>query len=191
MFILKSRSPRRIEILKTLGIQFEIQPSDIDEREIPGELPLSYLERIAKAKIGSPGSLDLNSSYLSCDTIVVQNNRILHKPENFEDAVRILSNLNGKSHSVFSGACLYSVGQSDFFYEETEIAFKKWSISEIESYIHRAQPFDKAGSYGIQDSGGPVREWRGRYHNVVGFPLFSFLGRSKIWKEYWGNENSP
>ncbi len=174
-----------------MGIQFEIQPSDIDEKEIPGELPLSYLERIAKAKIGSPDTLDLNSIYLSCDTIVVQNNLILHKPENFEDAVRILSELNGKSHSVFSGACLYSAGKADFFFEETEIVFKNWSLSEIEFYIRKAQPFDKAGSYGIQDSDGPVREWRGRYHNVVGFPLFSFLSRWEIWKKYWGNQNSP
>jgi len=191
LFILKSKSPRRIEILKSLGIQFEIQPADIDEREIPNELPLSYLERIAKAKIGSLENSDKNHIYLSCDTIVVRENRILHKPENFEDAVRILSELNGKSHSVFSGACLYSADSFDFFFEETKIFFKQWSSVEIESYIRKSQPFDKAGSYGIQDAGGPVREWRGRYHNVVGFPLFSFLSRWNVWKEYWGNENSP
>ncbi len=191
MFILKSRSPRRIQILKDLGIRFTTDPSDIDESERTNETPLSYLERMARSKLGEIPSDRKEFLHLSCDTIVVNSGKILHKPVDEEDSFRILKDLNGKEHSVFSGACLHRNDRFDFFYEETKILFYDWSDSEIRNYISEAKPFDKAGSYGIQDKGSPVKTRSGSYHNVMGFPLRSFLKRWEDWVDFWEGKLRP
>ncbi|TGL44266.1 Maf family protein [Leptospira perdikensis] len=183
MFILKSTSPRRIQILTDLGFLFQVAPANIDESQKTLEPALQYLERMVHLKLGNDG--EPNYLYLAADTMVVFENEILHKPIDLEDAVRILQTLSGKKHSVFSGAGLQTRSKIDFFYEETIIQFKNWNEDQIRDYILRCQPFDKAGSYGIQDANGPVLERVGSYTNVMGFPLRSFLARSSVWLPYW------
>lgn len=184
LFILKSTSPRRIEILTDLGFQFRVEPANIDETQNLGELPLVYLERMVHSKLGNQGNE--NNLYLAADTIVVFQNEILHKPIDLEDSIRILKKLSGNKHSVFSGAGIRTNVTTDFFYEETIIEFKNWKEKEIREYILRCKPFDKAGSYGIQDEKGPVYAREGSYTNVMGFPLRSFFSRSSVWLPFWG-----
>lgn len=183
LFILKSTSPRRIQLLTDLGFLFQVTPANIDESQKKDEPALQYLERMVHSKLGIDG--DPNNLYLAADTIVVFEKEILHKPVDIDDSVRILKTLSGKKHSVLSGAGLQTGSKVDFFYEETGIEFKDWSEVEIRDYILRCQPFDKAGSYGIQDENGPVATKLGSYTNVMGFPLRSFLTRSSVWLPYW------
>ncbi|TGL17302.1 Maf-like protein [Leptospira levettii] len=183
MFVLKSASPRRKQILSDLGFLFLIQPEHIDESQYVNEEPLQYLERMVHSKLGT--QFEPNNLYLACDTIVVYENEILHKPEDELDAFRILKILSGKEHSVFSGAVLQHGSRSDFFFEETFIQFKDWKEAEIETYIKEYKPFDKAGSYGIQDKNGPVKMWKGSYLNVLGFPFRSFLAHHELWIHSW------
>ncbi|PJZ46883.1 Maf family protein [Leptospira brenneri] len=183
MFILKSTSPRRIQILTDLGFQFQVEPANIDESENDHESALHYLERMVHSKLGTDG--DVKNLYLAADTIVVFEKEILHKPVDLEDAFRILKTLSGKKHSVFSGAGIRLGTGIDFFYEETVIQFKNWSELEIKDYILKYKPFDKAGSYGIQDQDGPVQTRIGSYTNVMGFPLRSFFARSSVWLPFW------
>lgn len=183
MFVLKSASPRRKQILSDLGFLFLIQPEHIDESQYKNENPLEYLERMVHSKLGD--LFEPYNLYLACDTIVVHKNEILHKPVDEVDAFRILKYLSGKEHSVFSGAVLRNGSGSDFFYEETLIQFKDWNDSEIQTYIKEYNPFDKAGSYGIQDKNGPVKMWKGSYLNVLGFPFRSFLARHELWIRSW------
>ncbi|TGL65457.1 Maf family protein [Leptospira jelokensis] len=183
MFVLKSASPRRKQILSDLGFTFQIEPEHIDESQRENETPLQYLERMVHSKLGS--DLRPNHVYLSADTIVVYENQIQHKPTDEADAFRILNTLNGKKHSVYSGAALRKETKTEFFFEETSILFHQWNESQIRNYINRCLPFDKAGSYGIQDTEGPVKEWFGSYTNVMGFPLRSFFSHHEIWIGSW------
>ncbi|MDZ4725129.1 MAG: Maf family protein [Leptospira sp.] len=190
MFILKSRSPRRIQILSDLGLVFKIDPTDINEDQNAFELPTDYIKRIVTHKIGDPKEINSNDLYLACDTIVLLEEQILHKPKDEFEASEILSKLVGKKHSVISSCMMVTNGDWDFFSEETQILFKPWGHQEIQNYIKNHQPFDKAGSYGIQDEDGPVLNYFGSYQNVVGFPIRSFLSRWEKWNQYL-NYNFP
>ncbi|TGM47048.1 septum formation protein Maf [Leptospira biflexa] len=183
MFVLKSASPRRKHILSDLGFDLKIDPEHIDESQKELESPLEYLERMVHSKLGN--LFEPNNVYLAADTIVVYQNQILHKPIDTKDAFRILKILSGKNHSVFSGAALRHPNGTEYFYEETTIGFQNWNDFEINEYIKRSKPFDKAGSYGIQDKDGPVLQWTGSYTNVMGFPLRSFLSRHELWIGSW------
>lgn len=183
MFVLKSASPRRKQILSDLGFTLLIQPEHIDETQRNNEPALSYLERMVHSKLGN--QFEPNNVYLAADTIVVYKKEILHKPIDEEDAMRILKLLSGNIHSVYSGAAIQHSKGTHFFYEETEIQFWDWKEEEIRDYIKRCHPYDKAGSYGIQDRKGPVKIWRGSYTNVMGFPLRSFLARHELWIRSW------
>jgi septum formation protein len=179
-----------------LDLHFEISVSDISETELPQEFHLDYLQRVCRAKAESGkvrwleqyGSLDKakNLVFLSSDTIVVADEKILHKPESKQEAIRILSYLSGREHSVFSGLGLLSKNSGadwvwNWTYEETRVLFQAWTMDEIMEYIERANPLDKAGAYGIQDIEGPVQKWIGSYHNVLGFPIRSFFGFYPYW----------
>jgi septum formation protein len=183
MLILKSASPRRKEILENLGLKFEIQPSKADETDFFAELPLEYLKRVALLKLET-ANLNPNNFTISADTIVVSENKIIQKPKDFDEAYQILSLLNGKEHSVYSGLAYSFHSKLEFNFEETKVQFKNLSKSEIEDYINISKPFDKAGSYGIQDFNTPVKNFIGSYSNVLGFPIRKFYKLHSIWKEY-------
>lgn len=181
MITLKSASPRRKEILESLGLKFQISPSQVDESE-QIEKPLKYLERVTIQKLEKEKWEE--GILISSDTIVVFQNQILHKPKDFEEAYEILSTLNDKTHSVYSGLGIYDGKKIYFNYDETLVHFWKWAKADREFYIKELKPFDKAGSYGIQDPDSPVKTFQGSYINVLGFPIRKFFEKHEIWSKY-------
>jgi len=172
-FILGSNSPRRKEILKEIGLEFSIYPSNIDEnfnKEIElKDIPVFLAEKKANAL---KNKLKENDILITADTIVIYNNELLSKPENTYQAKEMLEKLSGKSHKVITGVCLSSKNIKSIFSCETIVTFNDLNKFEIEFYINKYNPFDKAGSYGIQEWIGliGVKKIEGSYTNVVGLP---------------------
>ena len=176
--ILASASPRRKEILKNIGLEFEILVSDADEGAISGTaLPVSvYVQELAllKATAAAKKCGKGDKLIISADTVVCIDGEILGKPNDKADAFRILSMLSGKCHSVFTGICV--MGTRNAFSVcsavETKVYFKNLSDEQILSYIESGEPMDKAGAYGIQGIGSLlVEKIDGDYFNVVGLPV--------------------
>ena len=176
--ILASASPRRAEILRNAGIQFEIRKTDVDESRIVGELPGDYVRRLALAKALSAATeyrdpLD-ETLILGADTVVVVDADILGKPASQDDARSMLRRLSGRIHEVHTGlALLRKPGAEQRVVEEiTRVHFAPLTDREIEDYIATGEPFDKAGAYAIQGIGGRyVTRIEGCYFNVMGLPL--------------------
>ncbi len=172
--ILASKSPRRQYLLKELGLDFEVHTKDVDESFPENlkaeEIPLYLCRKKADA---FTAELTDNTIVITADTIVWVENQVLNKPENFEDAVRMLKLLSGKMHKVFTGVCLKSSSGTKTFYAVTDVYFKSLSQEEIEYYIHNFNPYDKAGAYGAQDWIGyiAVEKIEGSYFNVMGLPV--------------------
>ncbi|NBU97772.1 MAG: septum formation protein Maf [Spirochaetia bacterium] len=181
--VLRSSSPRRKEILKFLGFDFQVSPSSISEEYLENETPLDYLQRVTLEKLGEKTIKD-SFLYISADTIVVYNQRIFPKPSTPEINFEFLQILNGKTHSVFSGLGINYKGATYFSFEETKVKFRKLEDFEIEEYIQTCNPYDKAGGYGIQDEKSPVEKITGSYWNVVGFPLRSFFSYHYLWRDF-------
>jgi septum formation protein len=171
--ILGSSSPRRKELLAAIGFEFRTMNPDIDESfsdEMPVEnVPTFLAESKANALVDS---LEKDDLLICSDTVVVLNNKILGKPNDREDAVSILQQLSGNTHAVITGIALKSVTKTKIFSVKTEVKFTNISLSQIEFYIDNYHPFDKAGSYGIQDWIGliGVEKIDGSYTNVMGLP---------------------
>ncbi|MDX2129963.1 MAG: Maf family protein [Chloroherpetonaceae bacterium] len=176
---LASKSPRRHALLKIITSNFEVVPLEVDESfdsELP---PQEVVQMLSKRKaIAAAASLKLSTEWiLSADTIVVLGAEILNKPSTVEEAKAMLTKLSGNHHLVFTGFTLLKSEQGELVlhtaYESTEVYFKPLSVQEIEDYIRYAKPFDKAGSYGIQDDFGAcfIPKINGCYYNVVGLPI--------------------
>ncbi|MDF2436291.1 MAG: septum formation inhibitor Maf [Bacteroidota bacterium] len=151
-FILASKSPRRQFLLKSLGLNFETHTKDVDE-SFPEtlkaeEIPLYLSKKKAEA---FDEELNDNTVVITADTIVWINGQVLNKPEDFDDAVRMLRMLSGNMHEVFTGVCLKSKEKTKTFFARTKVYFKPLSQSDIEYYIHNYKPYDKAGAYGAQE----------------------------------------
>jgi len=173
--ILGSASPRRKQLLEGLGLEFSVQAIDADESEWPlnlkaGEVPLFLAELKSKAY---PGELKENQVLITSDTIVWCENKVLNKPLDFEDGKRMLAQLSGKMHEVFTAVCLRSSKKQNLFYERTAVYFKALSEVEIEYYLNHYKPYDKAGAYGAQDWIGYVgiEKIEGSFYNVMGLPV--------------------
>ena len=171
--ILGSNSPRRKEILTSMGISFSINAANIDEK-VPKDISTyNYAEFLAIQKCDYlRPNLKTNEILITADTTVLIDNQILNKPNNYIEAGIMLKKISGNSHSVITGVCISSTNKKITFTCETEVKFKKLSNQEIEFYINKYQPLDKAGSYGIQEWIGliGVEEIKGSYTNVVGLP---------------------
>ncbi len=173
--LLASASPRRRELLSMLGIHFDLAPAlDIDE-VYPGSLPplevSEYLARLkAEAHLPSSGPADL---IITADTTVICQDQILGKPTDASDAVRMLRLLSGKTHTVVSGIAVATHARISSTSAHTQVTFADLTDDEIEHYVTRYRPFDKAGAYGIQEWIGAigVTEIQGSYYNVMGLPL--------------------
>lgn len=172
--LLASKSPRRQYLLKELGLDFEVRTKEVDE-SFPDhlkahEIPLYLCEKKAAA---FDEELKDNTIVITADTIVWINGQVLNKPENFDDAVRMLKMLSGKVHEVYTGVCLKSKSKTKSFYALTKVYFKELSQEEIEYYIKNYNPYDKAGAYGAQDWIGlvAVEKIEGTYFNVMGLPV--------------------
>lgn len=174
---LASGSPRRKELLTQLGYQFELLSIDVEEVHQSHETPLMYVERLAKDKAqAGVRVLELTKNkyvpVLGSDTIVVIDGVILEKPKDFEDAKRMLLALSGRQHQVMTAVTLATPDDIRTKTVITQVWFRTLSEQEIEQYWESGEPCDKAGSYGIQGSGGRfVSRIDGSYHAVMGLPL--------------------
>jgi nucleoside triphosphate pyrophosphatase len=174
--ILASNSPRRRELLRNAGLDFEVRAArDVEERPQPGEAPIAFACRLAREKAlkvavsCAPGRL-----VLGADTVVVIQGRILGKPAGPRDAARMLRLLSGKTHQVITGVCLVQAPGRELAlsHEMTLVTFRKLDRQEIRSYVKSHEPFDKAGGYAIQGLASKfVRRIFGCYFNVVGLPV--------------------
>ena len=173
--ILGSKSPRRQELLTGIISDFKIQLKEIDESFSQNlkkqEIPV-YLSQ-QKAKVFETELKSTNKLVITCDTIVWINNHVLNKPGDKNEAVKMLEELSGNMHEVFTGVTLSSSKKTVSFYESTKVHFKKLSAEEIHFYIDQFKPYDKAGSYGVQEWMGYVGMCRieGCFFNVMGLPL--------------------
>ncbi len=177
--ILGSKSPRRQELLKGLGFDYEIRTLDTEE-SYPTELKpyqiASYLAEV-KAKALLP-SLQENELLLTSDTVVVTNKAVLGKPSNNEEAKNMIASLSGKTHQVITGVHLATLTSEFTFDVTTEVVFAELEEWEIAYYVEAFTPYDKAGSYGIQEWIGyiGIEKMNGSYYNVMGLPT------SELWK---------
>lgn len=171
--VLASASPRRFELLKKIGLEFEVYPAEIDEniedfvgaKEVVEKLSINKALNVAKKLSG-------NFVVIGADT-VVWCDKILGKPKSKEQAFDMLNKLSGRWHKVYTGVCVADLqGKTISDYEVTDVKIKKLSCDEIKGYIDTNEPMDKAGSYGIQGLGALlVERIEGCYFNVVGLPL--------------------
>lgn len=172
---LASKSPRRRKLLKQLGIKFKSFSVDLDEEVFDGEHPIQTVKRLAFDKYELAVKRVKKGIIITADTIVVLDKEVIGKPKNKKDALKILTKLSGKTHSVYTGFVLYNSENSKIIidYAVTNVTFRKLTDSEIKNYIQTGSPMDKAGAYGIQDDFGAVfvSKINGCYYNVVGLPL--------------------
>lgn len=173
--ILASNSPRREELLRGINIDFQVKVlSDIDET-YPSDISAKEIaEYVAKKKANSyTNTLKKDELLITADTIVILNDRVLGKPRNKEDAKEMLLSLSGKIHCVISGVCLTSTTKQTSFSVASNVEFDHLTDEEIDYYIEHYTPFDKAGSYGVQEWIGyiGVKHISGSYYNIMGLPI--------------------
>lgn len=175
--ILASSSPRRAEVLRDAGIEFELRPTAIDETLRSGESASGYVRRLAieKARAAAEAATESGDfAVVGADTVVVDRDEIMLKPVSPDDARRMLRRLSGSVHEVHTGVAVIRMPEraERVIEEVTRVHFAKLSDGEIEAYVATGEPFDKAGAYGIQGIGGRyVTRVEGCYFNVMGMPL--------------------
>ena len=185
--ILASGSPRRAEILTSVGWQFEKEAADVDETELAGEKPDDYVRRLAIKKAGAVAINHEDALVLGADTIVVIDNQIIGKPKDFEDARRMLRLLSGNWHEVLTGVALIKVAkktlETQVDLQKTRVKFAELNDLEIEFLVEKGEPLDKAGAYAVQAQAALfIEEIAGDYWNVVGLPVnlvYNLLNRFK------------
>ena len=176
--ILASESPRRYELLKQVGLDFEVVPSNVSEDFVQAESPRDHVIRLAQAKAREVANKYPNGWVVGADTIVCINGSILGKPRGREEAVEMLRRLSGREHRVWTGfsVCHSERGESDKEVVQTAVRMKPLTSAEIEWYVHTGEPLDKAGGYAIQGIGSfMVESIQGSYTNVVGLPLCELI----------------
>ena len=169
--ILASQSPRRSELLRLAGFQFEVRAKPVPEIRGAGEGPLDYARRLAREKAEAAWE-GRDEVVLGADTIVVLGQQVLEKPHASHDARRMLEALSGRAHTVMTGICLRHPGGTIVDAESTTVYFAELRREEIEAYVASGEPADKAGAYGIQGLASKfVPRIEGCYFNVMGLPL--------------------
>lgn len=172
--VLGSKSPRRQQLLKDLGLPFTIRTIEVDEHFpdhlVAQDIPM-YLAAIKAEAYRS--TLAPNELLITADTVVWINGQVLNKPGNRQEALEMLRTLNGQSHEVYTAVGLTTTLAHSCFYDRTEVTFSQLEDAELEHYVDHYKPFDKAGSYGIQDWIGliGIDSLRGSYFNVMGLPV--------------------
>jgi septum formation protein len=172
--ILGSNSPRRHELLTSLGFKFLNKPIHADESFpidlLAEEIPLYLAEKKADAYEEELKDTDI---LITADTIVWCEGKVFNKPANFVEGKAMLEALSGKMHEVFTGVCLKSGNKQTTFYDVSKVYFKKLKAEEIEYYLMNFSPYDKAGSYGVQDWLGyiGIDKIEGSFYNVMGLPV--------------------
>jgi septum formation protein len=179
-FVLASKSPRRQDIFKGLGLSYRIETKDVDESFSEtlqaGEIPL-FLSQVKASAFD--GSLAENEILVTADTVVWINGHALNKPENLAEAKQMLQEISGATHEVFTAVSLTTATKQHSFVEGTKVQFHELTEAEIDFYLSQYQPLDKAGAYGIQEFIGyiGIQKIEGDFYNVVGFPV------QRFWRE--------
>jgi septum formation protein len=191
--ILASASPRRAELLRQIGLDFQIRPSHIDEPEIT-QSPETAVQELALMKAHAVANELDSGLVIGADTVVVIDGQPLGKPENDQHAIDMLTQLSGNWHEVITGVALIggrrtSTPQEVVWAEKTAVYFRKLRRAEILDYVRSGETADKAGAYGIQERAGAfVERIEGCYFNVVGLPLASLVER--LWRLVQTNQDS-
>jgi septum formation protein len=178
--ILASQSPRRFELMKMAGLEFEVVSSNVDETHPSGldifEIPL-YLA--SKKAMAVKSNINEDAIVIGADTVVILNGKIYEKPGGRQHAIDMLLTLNGQMHQVVTGVCILSNNKEVQFSEITNVYFNELQRDEVEYYVDAFKPYDKAGSYACQEWIGAVgiRRFEGDYFNVVGLPI------NRVYKE--------
>jgi len=172
--ILVSKSPRRRQLLEQAGFQFTIKPQDVPE-DYPDDMPVEEVAPfLAQKKVrASMHELEGNGVLLGADSVVILDGVIYEKPKDRADAQRILRELSGREHTVITGVCLANAKQERVFSGVSRVHFDKLSDEEIDFYIDKYQPYDKAGAYAIQEWIGlcKINKIEGTYANIMGLPV--------------------
>jgi septum formation protein len=173
--ILASASPRRKRLLEQINVKFKTLSVDLDEKQLPNEKPFRMVKRLADEKLQLALQKIESGIIITADTIVVLDGKIIGKPKDEIDAVKILKRLSGRRHIVYTGFAVFNTSTNIKIcsYEKTFVQFRKLTNEEISLYVDSGSPMDKAGAYGIQDDFGAVfiQAINGCYYNVVGLPL--------------------
>lgn len=184
--ILASLSPRREELLRGLNIPFEVKVIDVEETypsQLVGvDIPMYLAEKKADAYLES---MDENTLLITADTIVWHEGRVFGKPKDKAEATKMLNSLSGKTHQVITGVCISTLSKRKTFHVISEVRFARLLPDEIEYYLQNFQPYDKAGSYGVQEWIGyiGVEHIEGSYFNVMGLPIQRLYSELKRWKK--------
>lgn len=179
--ILASGSPRRTELLQQMGLKHQVKVSRIKEC-ITEQEPKRIVIELAKQKARAVAQNELRGIIIGSDTVVAIHNKILGKPKNEQEAYKMLQELNGTSHSVFTGVHIvlkdHNISQERFFSVESQVTMFSMTEEDIWDYIKTKEPMDKAGAYGIQGQAGMyIQEIHGDYYNIVGLPI------GRLWEE--------
>lgn len=171
--ILASASPRRAELLRAAGIDFDVRPAEVDEAILSGEAPSEYVSRLAEAKARVVHERDNERTVLAADTAVVVEGEILGKPIDEADAKRMLRLIGGRTHEVLTAVSIFHPGQIvDTRVDVTTVEFAALSEADISWYVSSGEPMDKAGAYAVQGLASRfVTRIEGSYSNVVGLPI--------------------
>ncbi|MFN0213412.1 MAG: Maf family nucleotide pyrophosphatase [Saprospiraceae bacterium] len=172
--ILASKSPRRSQLLSEAGFEFEVKTFDVDE-SFPPEMPSQEVAPwLAQRKAQAAAHLIRgNEIILAADSVVILDEKIYNKPNDYQEAFSMIRALSGRQHTVVTGVCLLSLEKEKVFSGITKVWFSEISDEEIDYYIRKCEPFDKAGSYGAQDWIGHCKITRieGTFQNVMGLPV--------------------
>ncbi len=173
--ILASQSPRRHNLFRELGIDFEIKVKEGIEENFSSDLKEEEIVLFLAKLKSQPYADEIENGNLviTADTIVLLNGKVIGKPKNANDAKQILSKLSGNMHRVITGVCLSEKEKQVCFYANTDVYFRNLNKNEIDFYIENYKPFDKAGAYGIQEWIGyiGIEKIEGSYFNVMGLPI--------------------
>ncbi|MBL0344025.1 Maf family protein [Candidatus Villigracilis affinis] len=173
--VLASNSPRRRQLLALGNWKFDVIVSDVDETQLTGETPKDYVLRLAQAKaLAVAGKANPEAIIIGSDTAVIDGDEIIGKPKDEADAERMLKQLRGKTHQVYTGVAIYRMSDGKTLTElcVTDVPMRPYSDHEMQAYIQTGDPLDKAGAYAIQHPDfQPVESMRGCYASVMGLPM--------------------
>lgn len=176
--VLASASPRRVELLESAGIKFDVIPADVDETPLPEESPIDHVTRLARDKASHVARGGKGRYFIGADTIVVCDGEIMGKPKDTGDAERMLNKLSGIRHEVVTGFAVldHETGREVVAAVATHVFFKELRDDEVSAYVATGCPMDKAGAYAIQGGAAyMVTRIEGSYTNVVGLPLYEVV----------------
>ncbi len=179
--ILASASPRRRELLEAAGMVCEVDAVDVDESRVPGEAPAAYVARVAQLKAAVGAARHPRRVVIAADTAVIVDDEVLGKPENDQDAARMLRRLSGRTHDVLTAVAVAAAGHMVVDVEATTVWMDALSSDDIAAYVRSGEPRDKAGAYGIQGLASQfIPRIEGSYTNVVGLPVHKVYEILKI-----------